>query len=333
MTLRRAALAPPARTLVDIFDETVESYPDEPALDNGADVLTYAEFAAAAAEVASELADAGVGAGDRVGVRINSGTIDLYVAIMGILTAGAAYVPVDADDPDARARLVFREADVAAIVGNDLGIVLRRAAGLPAETADITTDLDAWIIFTSGSTGTPKGVAVRHRSAAAFVDAETRLFLQGEPIGPGIGSWRGSPSPSTPHVRRCGSPGRYGACLVPAPRSLVRTGMDLGPWLSAAASPSSPPCRPWPRCGRWMRWTSPPADLRRRGVPARTRGPSRRTGPRGVEHLRADGGDGGRVRGPALVGEPVRIGLPLDGWDLAVVDPAGQPVADGERAS
>ena len=37
---------------------------------------------------------------------------------------------------------------------------------------------DAWVIFTSGSTGTPKGVAVTHRSAAAFVDAESRLFLQ-----------------------------------------------------------------------------------------------------------------------------------------------------------
>jgi non-ribosomal peptide synthetase component F len=43
---------------------------------------------------------------------------------------------------------------------------------------------DAWIIFTSGSTGVPKGVAVSHRSAAAFVDAEARLFLQKEPIGP-----------------------------------------------------------------------------------------------------------------------------------------------------
>ena len=43
---------------------------------------------------------------------------------------------------------------------------------------------DAWIIFTSGSTGTPKGVAVRHRSAAAFVDAEARIFLQDDPLGP-----------------------------------------------------------------------------------------------------------------------------------------------------
>ena len=41
------------------------------------------------------------------------------------------------------------------------------------------------MIFTSGSTGTPKGVAVTHRNAAAFVDAEARMFLQERPLGPG----------------------------------------------------------------------------------------------------------------------------------------------------
>ena len=56
-------------------------------------------------------------------MRVSCGTTDLYVAILGILLAGAAYVPVDADDPDERARLVFDEADVAAVVGNDLTVV------------------------------------------------------------------------------------------------------------------------------------------------------------------------------------------------------------------
>src|SRR5258708_4008703 len=59
----------------------------------------------------------GGGGGDRVGVRVPSGTVDLYVAILAVLAAGAAYVPVDADDPDERARLVFGEAGVRAVVG------------------------------------------------------------------------------------------------------------------------------------------------------------------------------------------------------------------------
>ena len=95
-------------------------------MDNGAEQLTYAEFADAAAELAAELNAAGIGRGDRVGVRVKSGTTDLYVAIMGVLVCGAAYVPVDAEDPDDRARLVFDEAAVAAVVGNDLAVALRR---------------------------------------------------------------------------------------------------------------------------------------------------------------------------------------------------------------
>jgi non-ribosomal peptide synthetase component F len=58
-------------------------------------------------ETAARLHEAGVRRGDRVGVRMPSGSKELYISILGILAAGAAYVPVDADDPDERARLVF----------------------------------------------------------------------------------------------------------------------------------------------------------------------------------------------------------------------------------
>ena len=98
--LRRGDLAPPPRTLVDVFRATVEQAGDEPAVDAGNGVLTYAELAEAADELAHELNAHGVGTGDKVGVRVNSGTTDLYVAILGILLSGAAYVPVDVDDPD-----------------------------------------------------------------------------------------------------------------------------------------------------------------------------------------------------------------------------------------
>ena len=71
-------------------------------------VLTYSDLMAAVGDLARRLGAAGVGRGDRVGVRMPSGSADLYVAILGVLAAGAAYVPVDADDPRERANLVFR---------------------------------------------------------------------------------------------------------------------------------------------------------------------------------------------------------------------------------
>jgi len=75
--------APPVRTLVDIVRQTALEAPDAPALDNGSAVLTYAELSDAADAFASALWERGVGRGDKIGIRIDSGTLDLYVAIVG----------------------------------------------------------------------------------------------------------------------------------------------------------------------------------------------------------------------------------------------------------
>ena len=132
---------------------------------------------ATAERIAAGLAADGVRPGDRVGVQITSGTSELYLAILGILLIGAAYVPVDADDPPERAELVFGQAAVTTILASP-----DRVRDLAASTEEVPQppmpDDGCWVIFTSGSTGLPKGVAVTHRSAAAFVDAEARLFLQ-----------------------------------------------------------------------------------------------------------------------------------------------------------
>lgn len=217
------------RTLVDILDASVRAYPDEPALDDGRRCLTYRALAVEIEALRRRLAAAGVGLGDRVGIRVPSGTNDLYIAILAVLAVGAAYVPVDAEDPDERAELVFGEAEVRAVVGAGHRLTVNGTAGVPA--ARPGTGHDAWIIFTSGSTGRPKGVAVSHRSAAAFVDAEADLFLTEEPIGPGDRVMAGLSVAFDASCEEMWLAWRYGACLVPVPRSQVRSGADLGPWL------------------------------------------------------------------------------------------------------
>ncbi|HYN29391.1 MAG TPA: Pls/PosA family non-ribosomal peptide synthetase [Dermatophilaceae bacterium] len=328
--LLRSSLAAPPRTLVDVLRQSVDELPDALALDNGVEVLTYAELADAADAVADTLRAAGVGLGDRVGVRIPSGTTDLYVAILGTLHAGAAYVPVDADDPDERARLVFTEAEVDAVVGADLVVEPRRPGAEPLEAEAPSPDDDAWIIFTSGSTGRPKGVAVTHRSAAAFVDAEARLFLTDAPLGPSDRVMAGLSVAFDASCEEMWLAWRYGACLVPAPRSLVRSGMDLGPWLVAndvtvvSTVPTLVALWP-PEALRAVRLlilggeACPPELGARLTTPERevwnTYGPTEATVV---------------ACGARLTGEPpVRIGLPLDGWDLAVVDALGGPVPPG----
>ena len=334
--LLRAHLAPEPRTLVDILRATADAHPDSPAIDNGREVLTYDELLDAAQELAAALRSDGVRRGDRVGVRIPSGTTDLYVAITGILLAGAAYVPVDHDDPDERARVVFGEAGVAAIVGTDLvirsGPTARPDADpdeAPEEDPELTDD--AWVIFTSGSTGLPKGVAVSHRNAAAFVDAESRMFLQQRPIGPGDRVMAGLSVAFDASCEEMWLAWRYGACLVPAPRSLVRSGMDLGPWLVAnditIVSTVPTLVALWPADAL--------ADVRLLILGGEACPPE--IGARLATDTREVWNTYGPTEatvvacGAQLDGQPpVRIGLPLDGWDLAVVDAQGQRVPDGE---
>ncbi|WP_460697006.1 Pls/PosA family non-ribosomal peptide synthetase [Nocardia thraciensis] len=332
--LSRSASAAPPRTLLDILTETARDHPDAAALDDGGDALTYAELLAEVDDTADRLREAGVRAGDRVGVRIPSGTSELYVTILAVLQAGAAYVPVDADDPDERARLVFDEAGVSAVV-TAAGIAPRQAAtgpDRPGTTALPAPHDDAWIIFTSGSTGTPKGVAVTHRNAAAFVDAEARLFLRDAPIGPDDRVLAGLSVAFDASCEEMWLAWRHGACLVPAPRALVRSGMDLGPWLvrRRITVVSTVPTLA-------AMWPAEALDAVRllifggEAVPPELAERLAGTGDREVWNTYGPTEATVVACAARLTGEPpVRIGLPLDGWDLAVVDGEGKPVGEGE---
>ena len=351
--LTASTRAAPPRTLLDILRDTASRYPEASALDAGDGALSYRELLARVVKVSARLQAAGVRRGDRVGIRMASGSRELYVSILGIMAAGAAYVPVDADDPEERAELVFGEAGVSGIIAGegvftparrDLSVVFAEPdaalfAGSPphpSRFADAVADGptiedDAWIIFTSGSTGTPKGVAVTHRSAAAFVDAEARLFLLEEPLGPGDRVLAGLSVAFDASCEEMWLAWRNGACLVPAPRSLVRSGMDLGPWLTArgitVVSTVPTLASLWPaeslenvRLLIFGGEACPPELGERLAVEGRevwnTYGPTEAT----------------VVACAALLdgSAPVRIGLPLDGWDLGVVDAEGRPVAEGE---
>src|ERR1700754_2481844 len=119
--------APEPRTLIDILYETAARYPDAAAIDDGAVQLTYSELITDVEDSVAWLAARGIGRGDRIGIRMPSGSYALYVAILATLASGAAYVPVDADDPDERAELVFGEADVVGVI-TDRGLIRTQGA-------------------------------------------------------------------------------------------------------------------------------------------------------------------------------------------------------------
>ena len=141
--------------------------------------LSYAELEARAEALAAELRQLGVLAGDRVGIFAERST-EMVVGLLGILKAGAAYVPLDPAYPrerivwmleDSASRVLLTTealrpqlpATAAQVVAIDAA---RPAAGRSVSTAG-GEDI-AYVLFTSGSTGRPKGVQVRHRNVANF---------------------------------------------------------------------------------------------------------------------------------------------------------------------
>ncbi|MCX5192167.1 amino acid adenylation domain-containing protein [Streptomyces sp. NPDC059837] len=175
---RRVAL-PPEPVVHKRFEAHAEATPDAVAVFCAGRQLTYAELDAKANRFAHFLMARGHGRGAKVGVCLDY-SIDMLVAILGTLKAGAAYVPFDPAYPAARLQLLLGQVpDLALIVASpetaglvestdaavvDLEQLSDLLEGLPpiAPGVFVTGDDVCYAVFTSGSTGTPKLTAVRH---------------------------------------------------------------------------------------------------------------------------------------------------------------------------
>jgi amino acid adenylation domain-containing protein len=167
---------PRRRSLVDCFDDSVSRLPGGVAVAAGSERLTYRELDERANYLAHRLRGLGARADTAVGVCLARG-LGPAVAVLAILKAGAAYVPLDPVYPEQRLRLMVDDARPVAIVtepglewafaGTGARLVLLEPGELAA-TAQSPPDPDAhpeslaYVIFTSGSTGRPRGVAMPH---------------------------------------------------------------------------------------------------------------------------------------------------------------------------
>jgi amino acid adenylation domain-containing protein len=159
-----------------LFAEVATARPDQVAVVDAADGarLTYAELAARAGRVARELATHGVRRGDFVGVALGR-SVDLVVAVLGVLSAGAAYVPLDRGHSAGQLAEMIDRAGVRLVIGDPLSDVGVPVIGLPGgagSTVEATGGdggAPAYVMFTSGSTGRPKAVVVPHRAVVRLV--------------------------------------------------------------------------------------------------------------------------------------------------------------------
>ncbi|MEU0235892.1 MULTISPECIES: amino acid adenylation domain-containing protein [unclassified Streptomyces] len=191
---RTAAAFPEDATLHGLFAEQAARTPDRTAVTGPGpdDSLTYAELDDRATRVAHALLGDGVEPGDRVAVLMERSPA-LLPAILGVLKAGAAYVPVDPGHPVERIRLLLEDSGARAVLTGPgapapaelPGVVVRRVDGeLPEAPAGALPGAAgprnlAYVLYTSGSTGRPKGVMVEHRSVVNRLNWMQRAY----PIG------------------------------------------------------------------------------------------------------------------------------------------------------
>ncbi|WP_444931044.1 amino acid adenylation domain-containing protein [Microbulbifer sp. SSSA002] len=143
------------------FFNNAESHPEAVALYWNDEQISYGDLAHSALAMAAYLQLQGVELGDMVGILLPKGA-EQIIAVLGVMAAGAAYLPLGIDQPPLRRERVLKLAR-AKLVIDDLS-VLSGVAPLSRPVVGETKDL-AYTIFTSGSTGEPKGVEISHGSA------------------------------------------------------------------------------------------------------------------------------------------------------------------------
>jgi amino acid adenylation domain-containing protein len=178
----------------DYFEEQVDRVPDRIAVQHGTRYLSYAELEARANRLAHTLRARGIRQGSMVGIAL-ARSVDMLAALLAVLKAGAAYVPLDPLFPAERLAFMAEDAGLSILIVDDAlpsafefspsqVLSLKRdadaidsasATRLPRDDASATPDSLAYVIFTSGSTGRPKGVCVPHRTTSNLLSSSQRI--------------------------------------------------------------------------------------------------------------------------------------------------------------
>ncbi len=166
------------RCIHELFEEQAEQRPDSPALIFGGERVTYAELNQRANQLARYLKELGVGPESRVGILLER-SVEMAVALLGILKAGGGYVAFDPSYPAERLRYMLEDSGVTLLLTQQnlmtsdfrvrpIFLNAERDAIAKRDTQNVQSGTDpsniVYLVYTSGSTGRPKGIVIEHRS-------------------------------------------------------------------------------------------------------------------------------------------------------------------------
>ena len=163
------ALRPTDTTVVTLFESQARRRPSSIAIESNGTSLTYAELNARANRFAAYLRANGIGRETIVGIRMERSP-EMVASALGILKAGAAYLPLDPSYPNERLDFLIADAQPALVVTRELfGSIDFDAYAAADVDPEITPDNLCYVLYTSGSTGQPKGVMVPHRGVVNYL--------------------------------------------------------------------------------------------------------------------------------------------------------------------
>ncbi|WP_459198572.1 plipastatin non-ribosomal peptide synthetase PpsC [Bacillus subtilis] len=186
---RTVSVSPEAPTLHGLFERQAAVTPERPAIRFSGGLLTYAELDMYASRLAAHLAARGVTNESIVGV-LSERSPDMLIAVLAVLKAGGAYLPLDPAYPKERLSYMLKDSGASLLLtqpgcsapnfsGETLEVDMTSLASEKAENHEFTPADGgslAYVIYTSGSTGQPKGVAVEHRQAVSFLTGMQHQF-------------------------------------------------------------------------------------------------------------------------------------------------------------
>jgi len=179
------------KNIIQLFEDQVVKNPEGVALKFDDGELTYSDLNLKAENLAGVLRTYNIGSGDFIGILLKRSP-ELIVCLLAIFKTGAAYVPLNLNDPGSRIKSIIDVADVKFVItntsydielaGNHKRLNIEQLFiqsidnGLSVKNTPIKSSDPAYIIFTSGTTGIPKGVLVSHRSVINLIEWVNRTF-------------------------------------------------------------------------------------------------------------------------------------------------------------
>ena len=327
--------------LYQVFERQVCARPEARAIEalESGEGLSYRELDRRAGLVASRLFIAGIRPGDIVGLYLPR-CVEHFVGMLGILKAGAAYLPIDVEFPGDRIQHMLSDAGAKLIVGYpgagisgelpllDLGVF--DWAEVPAvEFFPSPSQRDlSYVIYTSGTTGTPKGVAISHLNALSYVDAVEQVYG----VEPSDRIFQGFSTAFDASLEEIWMAFSAGATLVVGATETVRAADELPRWFERGGITvfsTVPTLLGLMEPGELKRLRmvvfggeAARADIIEKwAAPGRllmnTYGPTEATVVATYAWCRPD--------------EPITIGVPLPGYETCVVDSRLAPLPDGRE--